>query len=237
MRNVRSVIIATLLCTALSLLTACTDNRIKVLDDYGVGYVGLQQVDSLAFRTTHHYWKGYQFVGADTLHLLTSPPSSTWEGDTLSLPPGERIVVADIVRSTTEESPDSIWAEVIYTNDTIVLQGWISETTLLTNARPRHSLAAILAPFSVITPHPALGCIPTGTYTHAWMELYLNPTINPFILPWPAALLVVMLWVLLVFLLGRIERHLLLRARYHCGHCGHPIPHLGPCPHCGSINQ
>ena len=36
-------------------------------------------IDSMAFRTSHHYWKGFNFEATDTLRLATRPPTTTTE--------------------------------------------------------------------------------------------------------------------------------------------------------------
>lgn len=227
----RNACIATLLASlaALMLLMACSDDEPVVLQGDGVVYAGLQPVDSLNFTHTHHYWKGYFLRSTRPLSLQSSVPNNQWHPDTLQLPSGERLVVADIAKSL-PLTPDTIWLKIVTLSDTLPLQGWISESELLHGARPTHTVARLLSPLGT------LADVPGGRYPDAWLTFYFRPTANPWLLPWPMALVVLLGWGLLIGLLAWIDRLIFSRARYRCGHCGAPLRQLGRCPHCGSQN-
>ncbi|MCQ2206070.1 MAG: zinc ribbon domain-containing protein [Bacteroidaceae bacterium] len=209
---------------------ACTDNDKAVVEGEGVIYADFQSVDSVQYSRTHHYWKGQYFHTLDTLVLLSSVPNESWLPDAHRLAKRQRIVVADIVRLPGNR-PDSIWLKMVSVDDTIPVQGWADEATLLAQSRPTNILARILHPFG------SLADVPGGKYSHAWLDFYFHPTANPWLLPLPLAAVVAGLWALLIFLLGFIDKYIFDRARYRCGQCNAPLRHLGRCPHCGAINE
>lgn len=102
-------------------------------------------IDSMAFRTSHHYWKGFNFEATDTLRLATRPPTTTTEdaakeklvvtseavllGTThdMVIRPSEQLVVADILYIPTGTS-DTIWVKVARDQLT---QGWVGESQLM----------------------------------------------------------------------------------------------------------
>lgn len=221
---------------AFSILAACTDDDEVQVEGDVVLYTCAQAVDSLTFCTTHHYWKGQRFVTTDSVALVTSVPSEAWQPDTLTVSRSELLVVADIV-ALPEQTTDSIWLKMVVPNDTLPLQGWISEAAMLRHSRPTHLLARTLAFIPALGLCESLMDVPDGDYPDAWLEFYLHPTANPWLLPLPMALVVIVAWVLFIALLGGIDRLIFDRHRYRCGHCNAPLRHLGRCPHCGTINE
>lgn len=229
MRNASIALLISLLC-ALTSFMACTEEEPVVVEGDDVVYAGMLPVDSLSFCTSHHYWKGYRFHTTDTLNLLSSVPTGRWIPDTLQVPPKCKCVVADIVRVPTD-TPDSIWHKMVLISDTLILQGWTSEADLLHAARPTHFVARLL---SLCGP---LADVPGGDYSDAWLSFYFRPTLNPILLPWPMACVVLALWTLLIVILAMFDKYLIEPHRYRCGRCGAPLKHLGACPRCGAENK
>lgn len=229
MRNVGLAFLTAILCSLFIIAACTTDSDDVVVEGDCIYYEGLLPVDSTAFRSLHHYWKGYKFQTTDSLALLSSVPIEQWAPDTFAIESRTRMVVADIVRVPTEQS-DSIWLKLVTLADTLPQQGWVSECDLMAVSRPTHFLANLL---SFLGP---LADVPGGRYPDAWLVFYFSPTANPWVLPWPMAIVVVLLWALVIGLLAMIDKYLIERQRYRCGRCGGPLRHLGPCPHCGAVN-
>ncbi|MCQ2266222.1 MAG: hypothetical protein MJZ40_00750 [Bacteroidaceae bacterium] len=235
MRNA-GIALLTLLIGVFALFAACDDDEIVQVEGEGVLYTSAQAVDSLSFCLTHHYWKGQRFVTTDSVALITSVPSEAWQPDTLMVSRSELLVVADIV-ALPGQTPDSIWLKMVVPNDTLPVQGWANEADILRHSRPTHLLARTLAFIPALGLCESLMDVPDGDYSDAWLEFYLHPTANPWLLPLPMALVVIVAWGLLILLLGGIDRLIFDRYRYRCGHCNAPLRHLGRCPHCGIINE
>ena len=229
MRNAGIAFLSALLCAMLCFVACADDDRVVVEGD-DVVYAGMQPVDSLSFRTLHHYWKGYRFHTTDTLGILSSVPTYRWTPDTLQVERGREFVVADIVCVPTD-TPDSIWLKMVLVSDTLLLQGWTSEADLLAVSRPTHFVARLL---SFLGP---LADVPGGDYPDAWLDFYFHPTANPFLLPWPMACVVIGLWALFIALLALLDKYLIEPYRYRCGRCGAPLRKLGKCPCCGAVNE
>lgn len=211
------------------LFPACSEEEdVRVEGDYVI-YTGMQPADSLAFRTTHHYWKGYRFHACDSVQMLTTAPMEGWTPDTLIVARRSQLVVADIAH-TTIGGADSVWLKMVVVNDTLPQQGWVSEATLLRHCRPTHGIARLLNICG------SLADVPGGRYPSSWVEFYFHPTANPWILPWPMAIIVVLFWIVLILFLGIADYLLIERHRYRCGRCNAPLHHLGTCPHCGAEN-
>lgn len=235
MRNA-GIALLTLLVGVFALFAACDDDEIVQVEGEGVLYTSAQAVDSLSFCLTHHYWKGQRFVTTDSVALITSVPSEAWQPDTLMVSRSELLVVADIV-ALPGQAPDSIWLKMVVPNDTLPVQGWANEADILRHSRPTHLLARTLAFIPALGLCESLMDVPEGNYPDAWLEFYIHPTANPWLLPLPMALVVIVAWGLLILLLGGIDRLIFDRYRYRCGHCNAPLRHLGRCPHCGTINE
>lgn len=208
---------------------ACADEEPVVVEGADVVYTGTHPVDSLAFSTLHHYWKGYRFHTTDTLDILTSVPTERWLPDTLKVEPKSEVIVADIVRVPTD-SPDSIWLKMVLVSDSLILQGWTREADLLAESRPTHFVARVLSSCG------SLADVPGGKFSDAWLTFYFHPTGNPLMLPFPMACVVAGLWVLLIIIIALFDKYLIERHRYHCGRCGAPLRSLGKCPKCGAVN-
>lgn len=229
MRNAGITFLLSLL-LGLIALSACSNDDDVVVEGDDVVYTGLLTADSISFRNAHHYWKGYRLLTTDTLEIVTSVPQEGWDPDTLTVARHDDIVVADIALRPTS-GPDSVWLKVVTVDDTIPVQGWVSESELLQSSRPTHFVASMLSIFG------SLADIPDGRYPDAWLEFYFHPTANPWMLPWPMAIVVLLLWIALIVFIAFLDRLIFDRHRYRCGSCGAPIKSLGRCPHCGVINH
>lgn len=107
-----------------------------------------KQVDSISFYTTHHYTQNFNFlVKSDTLRLIVQHPTEVVNGfivDTISVMPGERVVVADITKMPAD-TIDSVWVKVARDQQTI---GWVHEAELLPNVEPDAPISRFIDFFS-----------------------------------------------------------------------------------------
>lgn len=94
-----------------------------------------QQIDSLAFRLTHHYSENFNFkVKVDSLTLI--PHLGDILQDTCTVYDGELLVVAAIDQAT-----DTVWVKVAHDQMTM---GWVPEPDLLRCATPDDPISEIL---------------------------------------------------------------------------------------------
>ncbi len=106
-------------------------------------------IDSVAFRRTHHYWKGYNFCAADTFSIASRPafsPSLLYSADSLvQIETGRVIVVHDIKRDSTAGSDGELWLKVVVGGSKVgeVTQartaptvGWVRETAFIKKVVP-----------------------------------------------------------------------------------------------------
>lgn len=102
----------------------------------GWAATGRDDVDSVAFRTAHHYWRNYNLsVRADSLTLLSQRPGQEdWSepADSVTVRRGEAVVVADVAYAPAD-TVDSVWVKVARDQLT---QGWVRESRLLRDAEP-----------------------------------------------------------------------------------------------------
>ena len=118
-----------------------------------------EKPDSVNFRTTHHYWRNFNFcVVADSLTLLSRRPGDdSWSTsrDSVRIDGDDRLVVADIAK-VPSDSTDSIWVKVARDQFT---QGWIREKHLLQSAIPDTPISFFIHHFSQNTTIFVLGCL------------------------------------------------------------------------------
>lgn len=116
-------------------------------------------VDSVSFRTTHHYWRNYNFaVSADSLVLLTQKPGADeWSGtaDSVSVMRKQPLVVADVIY-VPADTIDSVWVKVARDQLT---QGWIRESRLLQGTIPDDPISHFIHKFSAGKMSYALVCL------------------------------------------------------------------------------
>lgn len=103
-----------------------------------------ESIDSVSFRSTHHYWLNFNFcVVADSLTLHSRRPgddSWTTLRDSVRVGTDDRLVVADI-RKVPTDSTDSIWVKVARDQFT---QGWVREKHLLRSAIPDAPISRLI---------------------------------------------------------------------------------------------
>ena len=58
-----------------------------------------ETIDSVDFRTQHHYWKGFNFEATDTIRLMRRPPQQNAEDIAFS----DKVLTIDLL-----SSPDSL---------------------------------------------------------------------------------------------------------------------------------
>ena len=111
-------------------------------------FVTEEEMDSIAFYTTHHYTQNYNFlVTADTLWLIVQQPSEYLSGmwvDSIPVVYDNRLVVADIVTQPSD-SVDSVWVQVARDQNTI---GWIREKQMLPGVAPDNPISQFITFFS-----------------------------------------------------------------------------------------
>ena len=117
-----------------------------------------KSIDSVTFRISHHYWKGFIANATDSFHLMRTLPPKMQEAvgdfgysvnpnegtDTISLHKGDQLIVSDISKSTQAET-DSILIKVARDQLT---QGWISEQTFLNKTVPNDPISKFIHFFS-----------------------------------------------------------------------------------------
>ncbi|MBF0950688.1 MAG: hypothetical protein HXK22_02675 [Alloprevotella tannerae] len=117
-----------------------------------------QSIDSVTFRISHHYWKGFIAFATDSFHLMKTLPPNMQEAtgdfgytinpnnevDTISLHKGDQLIVLDISK-TTQTGADSILIKVARDQLT---QGWISEQAFLNKIVPNDPISRFIHFFS-----------------------------------------------------------------------------------------
>ena len=110
-----------------------------------------KQQDSISFYSTHHYTQNFNFVvkgDSMVLYELRSDERGdnlAYQGeDSVVIPPGERVVVADIVYVPTD-TIDSVWVKLAHDQTT---QGWIQESCMLGNVKPDDPISWFIDFFS-----------------------------------------------------------------------------------------
>lgn len=119
----------------------------------------IETLDSVQFRSTHHYWRNFNFcVVADSVMLLSQRPGDdSWSAarDSVPVKHDDHLVVADIAKVPTD-STDSIWVKVARDQFT---QGWVREKHLLKAAVPDDPISLFIHHFSQSTTLFVLGCL------------------------------------------------------------------------------
>lgn len=237
MRNASSALLILMFSALLALFSACQDSKSVVVRLPDVAEGAAAQVDPDEFREQHHYWCGYKLRTLRPISLSLQPTSVSYYPP-INLPADSEICVVDINVLPSVSSSDSVvWVSVIECGDSSVTLGWIPESELLSNTRPTHFLGSLLSVLTSLGLCESLADVPGGSYSHAWLEFYFHPTLNPWTQPPLIALFLILLWTFPVVLVALIDRMFVHRARYRCGHCGGILRRLGTCPHCGSLNE
>ena len=121
---------------------ACDHDKPQVIDPWST-----TRVDSAAFRTTHHYWKGDHFVTTDSLRLSAAVPGrvgSIFLRDSTHLGAEEPLVVVNI-DSVADGRSDSLWVMVAGSAESL---GWVSESELLQRSVPDNVISRCIHTFS-----------------------------------------------------------------------------------------
>ena len=118
---------------------------------------GADGIDSVDFRAAHHYWRGYNFVAADSFRVFSRPPFTPaliYTPDSSSLICEDDIlVVEDVAADSLDDS--RIWVKVaavgnfdVYGMAGRVSTGWIPEAALLPNVVPDKPVSKFIRGFS-----------------------------------------------------------------------------------------
>lgn len=123
-------------------LMACDHNRPQV-----ISVETSSNVDSAAFRSRHHYWRDYNFLATDSIHLSASLPgefASIYAADSAALSSGQALVVVDVA-SVPSDSIDSLWVMVAHDAQTL---GWVRNGELRRKVVPDFVLSRFIHTFS-----------------------------------------------------------------------------------------
>ena len=131
-----------------ALLSSCYNQASQTPDAWSLTD---KQQDSISFYSTHHYTQNFNFVvkgDSMVLYELRSDERGdnlAYQGeDSVVIPPGERVVVADIVYVPTD-TIDSVWVKLAHDQTT---QGWIQESSMLGNVKPDDPISWFIDFFS-----------------------------------------------------------------------------------------
>lgn len=113
-------------------------------------------VDSVEFKKIYHYWRGYNFIATDSIHLYSRPPFAPHlaytPDSTILVNKDDAIIVEDIKKDTTSKE-SSVWVKIAVAktlnntfplNNEIASSGWIKETTLRENVVPDTPISKII---------------------------------------------------------------------------------------------
>ena len=132
-----------LLLGCLLLMVGCRDTRPRMIT-FGES----DELDSVEFARTHHYWKNYNFLTLDSIRLSPSDPSGVigaYGADSVHLGPSDAIVVANVANVPTD-SIDSTWVMVARDAETM---GWVRERDLLPHVVPDQFITRCIHAFSL----------------------------------------------------------------------------------------
>ena len=127
----------------LLLMVGCRDTRPQMIT-FGES----DELDSVAFARTHHYWKNYNFLTLDSIGLSPSDPSGVigaYGADSVHLGPSDAIVVANVA-TVPADSIDSTWVMVARDAETM---GWVRERDLLPHVVPDQFVTRFIHAFSL----------------------------------------------------------------------------------------
>ena len=135
------------------------------------------QIDSVTFRFSHHYWRGYNFKVKDSLTLFRGefPPVLNYatvsgETDNLRKLSGEQVLPDSFVVSRSQilavaaiqnvphDTIDSVWVCLVAETSKV---GWTREHDLLRHTEPNDPISAFISDFSsqkMLVFFPVLGC-------------------------------------------------------------------------------
>lgn len=113
-----------------------------------------EQIDSVKFYNSRHYSAGFKFQTLDTLRLFRHAPFSNdvaeamllaeGETDTLTVEPGQTVVVSEIRKMRNRSESDSI---AIFIAVNAKDHGWLWENALAGHVRPDGAIAAVISAF------------------------------------------------------------------------------------------
>lgn len=115
---------------------------------------GRSEIDSVDFRATHHYWRGYNFVVADTFNLSSRPPFAPqliYSSDSVTpVAVGDIVAVEDVVVDTTGTDSCEVWIKLAAARQSSArlsayaistTAGWTSEREMLSHVMPNEPLS------------------------------------------------------------------------------------------------
>lgn len=211
----------------------------------------LNQVDTAAFRETHHYARNYNFrVSSDSLELTSQLPEEKVSGlqvDSFFVDRDRVLVVADL-RIVRADTIDSVWVQLAQDDG---VSGWVRESEMLKDVTPDDPVSRFIMFFSnqhhqyflllliflilgytvsmlrkrqayivhfrdIATFYPTMlavvVAIAAAVYSYIqqhdpemWRHFYFHPLLNPLVHPFPLALFLGLMWMILVLTIASID--------------------------------
>lgn len=144
------------LCLLLYILLAATSCHYPVPGDHWASN-SASEIDSVEFRASHHYWRGYNFVATDTFRILSRPPFTPeliYMADTsATVRRRDVLVVEDVAVAPGDTS--GVWVKIAavagfdaYGQPSDVRSGWVREAVLLAGVVPDTPVSKCIHGFS-----------------------------------------------------------------------------------------
>lgn len=135
---------------------------------------GKSEIDSVDFRATHHYWRGYNFAVVDTFSLASRPPFAPqliYSSDSVTpVAVGDIIAVEDVVVDTTGTASE-VWIKLAAARQSLIqsrgyaistTSGWTSEREMLEHVVPNEPISRAIHFISSPTLKLVLGLSAVG---------------------------------------------------------------------------
>lgn len=140
----------------LFVLLAASSCRYPTPGDHWAGS-SENEIDSVEFRASHHYWRGYNFMATDTFRIFPRPPFAPeliYSTDTsLIVRRHDVLVVEDI--AIAPDDTTAVWAKVTavteaddYGRPAAICSGWVREPALLSCVVPDTPISKCIHGFS-----------------------------------------------------------------------------------------
>lgn len=132
------------------------------------------EIDSVEFRTAHHYWRGYNFVATDSFRIFSRPPFTpepVYASDSsVVVCEDDVLVVEDVAADSLDDA--RIWVKVAavggfetygpdgaYAAAERIRSGWVPESELLSASVPDEPVSKFIRGFSDGRLKLALSCV------------------------------------------------------------------------------
>ena len=119
---------------------------------------GQQKVDSAEFRTHHHYWKGFNFVATDSLHICSRAPFEpqlAYVSDSLRTVRPHNLLIVEDIQTDTTDTAGTFWVRIAALSSRDfnpqagkITTGWVREQELLAHTVPDTPISKFIHGFS-----------------------------------------------------------------------------------------